>query len=107
MAGEPPPHIVVDLGEVRDVMTWLHRESEFLAEERRSLQPLVHFGQYTPCGEVNAARRALLSALDQFQTNTDRHRHHILALSGALEQIHAQYATADRVGTSNMKKLDR
>jgi len=104
---DPSAHIAIDLDEVREMIVWLRRESEVLAQERHTLQPAVHFGQFTPCGEANAARGALMTALDGFQTGIDEHRRHVLALTGALEQAAAQYTAADQLGTTNVRNTDR
>lgn len=102
--GDSSSQVVVDLAEVRDVIDWLHRESELLAQERSSLHPCVHFGAQSPCGETNAARRSLVSALDGYEGNTDRHRHHIETLTAAFEQVLEQYATADAGNSANLRK---
>lgn len=95
MIGDSSSQVVVDLGEVRDIIDWLRHESRLLADQRRSLHPSVHFGHISPCGETDGARRALLSALEGYEHNTDRHQHHIASLVTAFEQVLEQYEAVD------------
>jgi hypothetical protein len=94
-------HVAVDLGELRDVATWLSRQAQALTGDREHLSPIVHFGRYSPCGETHLARRAALSALDEHRARWDGHQQELATLAATLDKALDRYADSD-----NLRKLD-
>jgi len=101
LADDFSPHVAVDLAELRDVATWLSREVQALAGDRDHLQPMVHFGHHSPCGETHLARRAAMSALDEYGARWDKHQQELAALAATLDKALDHYADSD-----NLRKLD-
>ena len=86
MADDHSSHAVVDLGGLRDVVSWLREEAQSLTGDRDHLQPGVHFGHHSPCGETHLGRRAALSILDDHRLRWEEHREELASLATALDK---------------------
>jgi hypothetical protein len=87
-------HVSVDLGDLREVAVWLRDQAQSLTAE---LSPGVHFGHHSPCGETQLARRAALSALDEFRTRWEEHREELTSLATALDKALDHYFDIDEL----------
>jgi hypothetical protein len=97
-------HVAVDLGDLRDVVTWLRDEAQSLTGDRDHLQPGAHFGHRSPCGETHRARCAGLSVLDDHRIRWEEHREELASLATALDKALDHYADT---GTDDLRKLDQ
>ncbi len=101
---EDPSPVVVDLGGLREIGEWLRREAQHLTQDPARE---VHFGQYSPCGETNAARWAVLTVLDGHADRADHHRRDITAIASALNDVVTRYEAVDSASAGNLRKLGR
>jgi hypothetical protein len=88
-------HIAADLGELRDIAGWIRREADSLVDGEQHLAPAVYFGQYSPCGESHAARRATTSALHAYRDRWEHHRQQLAAFAALLEKAVDNYSASD------------
>lgn len=106
MADDDSSHVAVDLGELREVATWLHHESQSLTGDRDHVQPTVYFGYHSPCGETHLARRAALSTLDEHRARWEEHRGELAWLATVLDKALDHYADSDDRDTDHLRKLE-
>lgn len=106
MADDHSSRVAVDLGDLRDVASWLRDEAQSLTGDRIHLASKVHFGHHCPCGETHRARRAALSALDDHRTRWEEHREELTSLATALDKALDHYADIDR-DTDHLRKLEQ
>jgi hypothetical protein len=66
-----------------------------ITDASRKVQLGVRFGQMSPSGEADAARRALLAALQRYRENSERHLSTADHLIRTLDAILSNYAHAD------------
>jgi hypothetical protein len=95
VADDHSSHVAVDLGGLRDVVMWLREEAQSLTGDRDHLQPSVHFGHHSPCGETHSARGAAQSMLDDHRLRWEEHREELGSLATALDKALDHYADVD------------
>ena len=95
MTDDHSSHVSVDLGDLRNVAVWLREEAQSLTGDRDHLPSIVHFGHHSPCGEIDLARRAALSALDDHRTRWEEHREELTSLATTLDKALDHYADRD------------
>lgn len=105
MADDHSSHVAVDLGDLRDIVTWLRDQAQSLTGDRDHLQPIVHFGQHSPCGETQRARGAALSMLDDHRLRWEEHREELASLATALDKALDHYADID--SDEDLRKLEQ
>ncbi|HZM78414.1 MAG TPA: hypothetical protein VFC19_22030 [Candidatus Limnocylindrales bacterium] len=105
MANDHSSHVAADLGHLRDVVTWLRDEAQSLTGDRDHLQPNVHFGHHSPCGETHLARGAALSMLDDHRTRWEEHREELASLATALDKALDHYVDIDT--RDDLRKLEQ
>ena len=105
MADDHSSHVADDLGDLREVVSWLRDEAQSLTSDRDHLQPSVHFGHHSPCGETHLARRAALSLLDDHRLRWEEHREELASLATALDKALDHYADVDTDG--DLRKLEQ
>lgn len=66
-----------------------------IADADQKVQHGVRFGQSSPSGEADAARRALIATLHRHRENGSRHLATAGRLTTALDEILANYTRAD------------
>jgi hypothetical protein len=88
-------HVAVDLGGLREVVTWLRGEADSLTDTRGPLTPDVHFGHHSPCGETHAVRRRAASLLEDVKARIEDHRHELSRIADNLENAIGRYDAAD------------
>jgi hypothetical protein len=90
----------VDMAELRAVCAAVKTDVEQglrpgIADTALKVQTGVRFGQQSPSGEVDAARRALIATLRRHNENSEHHLATADRLVSALDQILTNYADAD------------
>lgn len=95
MADDFTSHVAVDLGGLRDVVTWLRGEADSLTDARGQLIPDVHFGHHSPCGETHAVRHRAASLLEAAKARIDDQRHELNRIADNLENAIGRYDAAD------------
>lgn len=105
MADDHSSHVAVDLGGLRDVVMWLRDEAQSLPGDRDHLQPNVHFGHHSPCGETHFARDAALSTLEDHRLRWEEHREELASLATALDKALDHYAYVDT--DDDLRKLEQ
>ena len=97
--------INVDLTQLRATSAAVRIEVEQglrpgIADADHKVQHGVRFGQSSPSGEADAARRALLATLQRHRENSSRHLATADRLTSVLDEVLANYIHADlSIGT--------